>query len=52
MSSFEKAVGNTIALILIFLVIASFIMTIFSLLFRDGRGITLYGNRGEFYISE
>lgn len=37
---------------LITLIIASFLYTIFALLFRDGRGISLYGGRGEHYMAE
>jgi hypothetical protein len=45
-------VGNIFATILILIVIFSIMTTIFNLLFRDGRGIGLYGSRGEFYMSE
>ncbi len=52
MSKSERIVGNIIAGLLILLVIWSISYTIFSLLFRDGRGVSLYGGRGEFYMGE
>jgi len=51
MNRVEEISGNIMAGFLILIVIYSFAYTIFHLLFRDGRGIGMYGGRGEFYMS-
>ncbi len=43
----EKIVGNVFATILVLVILWGIGMTIFSLLFRDGRGAGMYGNRGN-----
>lgn len=48
----EPKVGNIIAAILIAIVIIANLYYLFSLFFRGGRGIGLYGSRGEFYMAE
>lgn len=52
MQTIEKIVGNAIAAVLLALVAISIIMSLFQLVFRDGRGIGMYGSRGEFYMAE
>jgi len=52
MSKLETYVGNFIAFILILIVALSLLTTFFNLLFRDGRGTSLYGSRGEMYMSD
>lgn len=46
----EKIIGNIIATILILIILWSIGFTIFTFLFRDGRGVGLYGNRGNTYM--
>ena len=46
----EKVVGNIGTVILIGVIVFSILATIFRLLFRDGRGVSLYGNRGSVYM--
>lgn len=48
----EGFVGNVFAAILILIVILSICYSAFTWLFRDGRGMSPYGSRGEFYLSE
>jgi hypothetical protein len=50
MERIEKIVGNVFATILILVIFWGISMTIFSLLFRDGRGVGMYGNRGNSYM--
>jgi hypothetical protein len=52
MSKLERLVGNVMTIILIGIFVFSILYTVFSLLFRDGRGISLYGGRGEMYMAE
>jgi hypothetical protein len=49
-SKIEKVCGNIFAGILLAIIIWSFSYSVFCLLFRDGRGIGLYGSRGDFYM--
>jgi len=49
---FEEVLGSILAGILILIVGWSILMSIFTILFRDGRGAGLYGNRGEFYMED
>lgn len=46
----EKIIGNIIAGCLILVIAYSIGFTIFSFLFRDGKGIGLYGSRGNVYM--
>jgi hypothetical protein len=50
MNWIEKWTGNIIAGILILLFIYSILASLFALLFRDGRGLNMYGSRGQFYM--
>lgn len=52
MVKLERVVGNVIAAILIIIVIMSILQSLFVLFFRDGRGLGVYGGRGEFYMAE
>jgi len=42
--------GNIFAGILIAIIIWSFCYSLFCLVFRDGRGVGMYGSRGDFYM--
>jgi hypothetical protein len=48
----EAITGNVFAFILIAIIIYSVFRSMFVLVFRDGRGLGLYGGRGEFYMSD
>lgn len=52
MKQFESIVGNVFAGILLLIVVASVCLTLFNFVFRDGRGMSSYGSRGEFYMAE
>jgi hypothetical protein len=52
MKQLERIVGSIIATMLLVIIGLSIILSLFTLLFRDGRGLGLYGSRGEFYMSE
>lgn len=52
MKQFERTVGNAFAVILIAIVLVSIFFSMFRFLFRDGRGMGMYGSRGEFYMAE
>lgn len=52
MKQFERIVGNVFAGILIAIFILSICVYCFRLVFRDGRGIGMYGSRGEYYMAE
>lgn len=46
----EQKVGNAIAFFLILLIVYAMFLSLFKLLFRDGRGLGLYGGRGNIYF--
>ena len=50
MSYFEEIVGKVLVGLLIILIIYSILLSLFKLVFRDGRGLGLYGNRGNSYF--
>lgn len=50
MSRAEEYLGNIIAILLGMIIVWSLCYSIFTLLFRDGRGLGLYGNRGSVYM--
>jgi hypothetical protein len=52
MSSLEKTFGNIMAGVLLLIFMVSIVYSIFSLVFRDGRGMSLYGGRGQSYMAE
>lgn len=52
MKTIERIVGNAIAGMLIAIFILSILVSLFRLVFRDGRGMGMYGSRGEFYMAE
>jgi ABC-type lipoprotein release transport system permease subunit len=52
MNKLEKLVGNIIAACLILVVIFSILYSLFILIFRDGKGLSMYGSRGEFFMAE
>ena len=45
----EQKVGNVLAFLLILVFVYSTCLTMFKLVFRDGRGLGLYGGRGNVY---
>lgn len=47
----EKKIGDTFAIILTGFILVSIVMSLFQLLFRDGRGLGLMGTRGTFYYT-
>lgn len=49
-SKAERICGNIFAGVLITIVIWAFLYSTFCMLFRDGRGIGMYGSRGDFYM--
>ena len=48
--NFEEIVGNIFAGLLIIVFIISMLLSLFKLVFRDGRGLGLYGGRGNIYF--
>jgi len=46
----EKILGRIISTALYVIIFMSVIYSFFCLLFRDGRGIGMYGNRGNSYM--
>ena len=46
----EKLLGKIISTALCVIIFASIFYSFFCLIFRDGRGIGLYGNRGNDYM--
>lgn len=52
MQRIEKIVGLAITSLFLILILFSVLSCMFRLLFRDGRGLGLYGSRGEFYMTE
>lgn len=52
MKKIEQVVGSIFAGILILIIGWSILMSLFTLMFRDGRGLGNYGSRGEFYMAE
>jgi hypothetical protein len=49
--SIEKWTGNIIAAILVLLFLTTIVVSLFRIMFRDGRGAGgIYGNRGNVYI--
>ena len=52
MSSLERWTGNIIAGMLLLIFILSILYSIFGLLFRDGRGVSMYGARGDSYMAQ
>ena len=49
---FEEVLGSIFAGILLVIIGWSILMSLFTLVFRDGRGLGNYGSRGEFYMAE
>ena len=52
MKQFERVVGNILAGILMLIIAASILMSVFNFLFRDGRGGSSYGSRGDYYMAD
>lgn len=52
MKKLESVLGSIMAGVLFLIVAWSILVSLFTLVFRDGRGLGMYGNRGEFYMSE
>lgn len=48
----ERIMGLIMCGLLIFIMLTGIGLTLFSLLFRDARGIGLYGNRGNVYMND
>jgi hypothetical protein len=46
----ERIIGNIIATLLTILFLVCIIYSLFLFLFNDGRGASLYGNRGNDYM--
>jgi hypothetical protein len=46
----QEKVGNIMASILILIIFLSIGISLFTLIFRDGRGLGMYGNRGNSYF--
>ncbi len=46
----EQKVGNALAFLLVLLTVYSMFLSVFKLMFRDGRGLGLYGARGNMYF--
>lgn len=47
-----KTFGNLMAGIIILIFLYSIFFNLFSLLLRDGRGVSMYGGRGDIYMSD
>lgn len=50
MKKAEQVVGLIMAGLLIFIILTGIGLTLFSLFFRDARGVGMYGNRGNSYM--
>lgn len=47
-----KFFGNLMVGIIVLIFLYSIVFNLFSLFFRDGRGASMYGGRGDIYMSD
>lgn len=50
MNPFERIVGLVIAVALTLFISAAILLSMYNFAFRDGRGSSLYGGRGDTYM--